>query len=140
MNRNQNALLELIKTALFGAQTVTSLVAALVPSGVAEKWKIATARSEASFLRVLHGQSQLVQLLEDTGIPLVILKGTAATMYYPALCCRMMGDVDALVPQERFEQAARLMEALKSAFAVRRIILQNPELELDKEWAKCNAI
>ena len=129
MNNNQIVLLELIKAAMFGidpvlpgdvdwdallreaeSQTVTGLVASKVPSGVVGKWKTAAARSEASFLRVLHGQKRLVQLLEDAGIPLVILKGTAAAMYYPAPCRRMMGDVDFLVPQDRFEQAARLME------------------------------
>ena len=60
---------------------------------------------------MLHGQTQLVKLFEEAGIPLVILKGTAAAMYYPEPFRRMMGDVDFLVPQDRFDDAARLMEA-----------------------------
>ena len=129
MEKNQRALLELIKAALFGVepkisddvdwdavlkeaeeQTVTALVAPAVPTNVVGSWRAVTARTEARFLRVLHDQTQLVGLLEEAGIPLVILKGTAAAMYYPAPYHRMMGDVDLLVPQERFEEAAQLME------------------------------
>ena len=56
------------------------------------------------------GQSQLVDLFEQAGIPMVILKGTAAAIYYPEPFRRMMGDVDFLVPQDCFEEALCLME------------------------------
>ena len=37
------------------------------------------------------------QLFENNNIPLVILKGTAAAMYYPKPQLRTMGDIDFLV-------------------------------------------
>ena len=64
----------------------------------------------ANGLRILYGQNQLIRLLEANQIPIVILKGTAAAVYYPEPLRRSMGDVDFLVPQDRFEEAAELME------------------------------
>ena len=128
MNRNQKALLELLKASLFGiepelpegidwdavlreaqAQTVVALAAKAVPRKAAAAWQESAMQSQANFIRVLHGQAQLVQLFEQAGIPLVILKGTAAAAYYPEPFRRSMGDVDFLVPPERFEEAVNLM-------------------------------
>lgn len=129
IDRNQRTLLSLIKASLSGltpelpentnwnavlreadAQTVTGLVASAIPKTEAEMWKKPKARCEANFIRILHGQTQLVELFEHEGIPLVIMKGMAAAMYYPIPSQRTMGDIDFLVPQECFERAARLME------------------------------
>lgn len=63
---------------------------------------------EAKCLRILHAQNELINTLQD--MPLVILKGTAAARYYPQPIRRTMGDVDFLVPQERFDEAVKLME------------------------------
>lgn len=130
MNQNQKALLELLKASLFGiepefpedadwdavlaeakAQTVVALAAKTVPKEVASEWQRSALQNQANFVRVLHGQTQLVNLLEQEGIPLVILKGTAAAVYYPEPFRRSMGDVDFLVPQDRFEEAMNLMIA-----------------------------
>lgn len=129
INSVQKKVLELIGASLFGktyslldnmnwdlvrqeaeAQTVSGIVATVVPYEVAGYWDEIRLRCKANYLRVLHGQSQLVQLFAEAGIPLVILKGAAAAIYYPAPYSRMFGDVDILVPQAQFEKAARLME------------------------------
>ena len=92
------------------AQTGVALAAQAVPRAVASAWQESVLQNQANFVRVLHGQSQLVNLFEQAGIPLVILKGAAAAVFYPEPFRRAMGDVDFLVPQERFEEAAALME------------------------------
>ena len=130
MNNTQNALLELIKASLFDVipaipenvdwnavlaeakmQTVVALAAKAVPQEFAMPWQESSLQSKAQFIRMLFGQKQLVKLFEQAGIPLVILKGTAAAMYYPEPCRRMMGDVDFLVPRDSFDDTARLMDA-----------------------------
>ena len=130
LNNNQFALLELLKASLFEielvtptdvewdavlaeakAQTVVALAAKAVPAEYVSQWQNYALQSQAHFVRVLHGQSQLVNLLKQAGIPLVILKGTAAAMYYPEPFRRAMGDVDFLVPQDKFEEAVQLLEA-----------------------------
>ena len=102
VDKNQFALLELLKASLFGigpvfpeyvnwnavfdeakAQTVVALAAKAVPKVFATVWQESTLQNQAQFVRVLHGQMRLVNLLEQAGIPLVILKGTSAAMYYP---------------------------------------------------------
>lgn len=127
-DNNQIALLELLKASLFEvepefpenvdwdkvldeakSQTVVALAAKAVPGEYSVAWKQASLQSQARFMQILHAQTKLVQLLEQTGIPLVILKGTAAAMYYPEPMLRTMGDVDVLVPQDRFLEAKELM-------------------------------
>lgn len=129
-NNNQLTLLELLKASLFeikpaipadvdwdavmaeaGAQTVVALAAKAVPDEYFLKWQKYALQSRGQFVRVMHGQSQLVNLLEQARIPLVILKGTAAAMYYPEPFLRAMGDIDILVPQDKFDEAVRLIES-----------------------------
>ena len=38
---------------------------------------------QAQWIRIMHEQDQLIQLLESHYIPCVIIKGAAAAMYYP---------------------------------------------------------
>ena len=63
----------------------------------------------AFLTRYLYQQSQLVRLFQDANIPLVILKGCSAAVYYPDPALRMMGDIDFLVPSDRFGSAYQLM-------------------------------
>ena len=102
MDKNQRALLELLKEALFGqkaqlpedldwaavleearAQTVAALTAKAVPAEQQKSWQEDILQTQAIFIRVLHGQTQLVKTFEEAGVPLVILKGAAAAVYYP---------------------------------------------------------
>ena len=85
------------------AQTVLGLIAEAVPDEVAAAPRTEALRLKAKFMRILHGQTELVSLFRGAGIPLVILKGMAAAVYYPKPHTRAMGDVDFLVPQEPAE-------------------------------------
>lgn len=128
INVNQQALLELLKASLFGAepvfpegvdwdavlqeakdQTVVAIAAPAVPEEEAEKWRIPAARNKMRFFQLLNEQTNLVQLFNDAGIPMVILKGCAAAMYYPVPLQRTMGDIDFIVPTERMDEARQLM-------------------------------
>ena len=62
------------------------------------------------FLQILDEQTKLYHLFDDAGIPMAIIKGCAAAMYYPAPLRRAMGDIDFLVPPEYFEKARSLMD------------------------------
>lgn len=129
INVNQQALLELVKAALFGTepsfpvdidwdavlqeakdQAVVALAAAAVPKEETAKWQTSVARNTANFLNLLNEQTKLIRFFDAAGIPLVILKGFAAAMYYPAPLRRAMGDIDFLVPPEYFESARSLMD------------------------------
>ena len=129
MNNTELAICELIKASLFGlaptfpkavdwnevlqeaqAQTVVPLVAGAVPAEAAEAWKNAADQSKAHFMRALYEQTKLCALLEGAKIPFVILKGTAAAIYYPVPCNRTMGDVDVLVADGFFDTAFSLLQ------------------------------
>lgn len=124
MDKNEVTLLELIKSSLFGiaphfpenidwqevldeakAQTVVALAARAVPKEFSAEWEMCAAQSQAHFIRMLYEQTKLVELLQGEGIPFVIIKGTAAAIYYPVPSCRTMGDVDILVAENAFDTA-----------------------------------
>ena len=129
MNNTELALCEQIKASLFGlvptfpeavdwnevlqeaqAQTIVPLVAGAVPAEAAEAWKNAADQSKAHFMRALYEQTKLCALLDGAKISFVILKGTAAAMYYPIPCNRTMGDVDILVGDGFFDTAFSLLQ------------------------------
>ena len=58
----------------------------------------------------MHAQSELINIFKNNNIPLVILKGVSAAVYYSAPMNRTMGDIDFIVPQEMFENACILMD------------------------------
>ena len=64
----------------------------------------------AYYIRYTSEEKELIRLLESHGIPLVILKGAAAAVYYPVPSRRSFGDIDFLVLPERFTDATELLE------------------------------
>lgn len=125
LTTTQTALLEAIKASLFGttpnyladtnwaevvkeakAQTVMALISPVIP--VKDE---SVEQCKATYMRILYEQDQLVKLLEANNIPCVILKGSAAAIYYPKPYLRMMGDVDFLVPRDKFTKAIEVLEA-----------------------------
>lgn len=90
-------------------QTITALIADCVPEDAGTNWKTAYIRNLARNVRYLNAQKELICLFQKNNIPLVILKGTAAAIYYPEPLNRAMGDIDLIVPQELYENACCLM-------------------------------
>jgi len=75
-----------------------------------KKWSQHIGIQQGQWIRVMHGQEQLLDLLEANGIPCVILKGASAAMTYPHPYLRSMGDVDFLVHCADLDRAAVLLE------------------------------
>lgn len=138
MNINQEILLSLVRGSLFKKtplitetadwpaifqesldQTVVGLVVPEV-NQLAKKnnipnldqWNGIGNQLHSYFIRCFFAQRELVKSLEENGIPIVIVKGYAAAVYYPNPKLRTMGDIDFLVPKDRYEEAQILMERL----------------------------
>ena len=90
-------------------QAVLGIVIGAAPEDVRERWRSKANLVTAHFVRILHYQEQLYRLLKEHGIPMVILKGTAAAIYYPNPSQRSMGDIDYLVPMEHFDRTKELL-------------------------------
>ena len=75
-----------------------------------ERWTHYCLIQQAKWVRVMHGQDQLLKLLDQHGIPCVVLKGAAAAMAYPYPMLRTMGDVDFLVKRCDFDRTEALLE------------------------------
>lgn len=59
---------------------------------------------------IMYEQQEITDLLWEASIPAVVLKGSAAAIYYPVPDYRCMGDIDLIVPPETFDRACALLE------------------------------
>lgn len=82
-----------------------------IPDSVRARWDHLVLCYGAHFYKLLNAQDELLEILRENDIPAVILKGTAAAVYYPDPEMRAMGDVDLLMPREQVETAANLLSA-----------------------------
>lgn len=76
-----------------------------IPIEIKNKWKKECLLRVVFFQRICYAQDKLKQLLDEKNIPFVILKGTAAAIYYNNPGLRSFGDVDLIVKPELFDQA-----------------------------------
>ena len=132
MNDAEKELLQLLKCALHGQvdtaaadtdwasvlneaniQTVTALAASALPATLTDEerkpWKNVQYGALSFYMRYMLAQDELCRLFSENEIPMVILKGAAAAVYYPQPAMRMMGDIDFIVPKECFQRAHSLM-------------------------------
>ena len=124
MNKTEIALLEAIKASLFDyspnypddvnwnevvkeakAQTVMGIVSPVIP--ITDEITKLVIRN---YIQILYEQDKLIKLLFENNIPCVILKGSAAALYYPKPHLRAMGDVDILVPHKTITISSSLLE------------------------------
>lgn len=88
------------------AQTVMGLISPIIPV-----YDVISDQDKAMFMRIMYEQDKLLKCFECAGIPCVILKGSAASIYYPKPYLRTMGDIDILVHQSRFIQSLELLKS-----------------------------
>ena len=124
-----SCLLALIKSALFNSrldvpddanwdkifesakvQCIVPLLAHRVPVEHRNKWLEVSYQNKAHFMKMLHEQNAIVNLLSSNSIPFVIIKGTAAAVYYPSPTTRTYGDIDIYLSEEYFDLARNILE------------------------------
>lgn len=125
MNKNQQILLKSLRSALFDeelyniddtdleevvkeawAQAVLGIVSPVLPIQ-----NDRVEQGKARYMRMLYEQDQIVRLLDSNHIPVVVLKGYSAAIYYPRPYLRTMGDIDLLVPRNRFTDAMYVFDS-----------------------------
>lgn len=132
MNVSQRVLLNLVKQSQFDivsqipssgvdwdevynealSQSVLGLVAPFIASTLSEdKWQQAQYQQMANYYRYSYAEDELRSILNNECIPFVILKGSAAAMYYKDPTLRSMGDIDFLVPHEQFEETKEVLSS-----------------------------
>ena len=98
------------------AQAVSALTAEGLPDGLPEEqqtaWRDAKYARIANFVRYAMTQDELCRLLAAHDVKAVIVKGSAAAIYYPQPALRTMGDIDLVVLPEHYSRAKEcLLEA-----------------------------
>lgn len=84
---------------------------AALPQATKDSWKKVAYKEVGTYYRVCMAHAEICRLLEDNGLPTVILKGYASAQYYPHPEYRAMGDVDFYVAPEDIEKSRALLEA-----------------------------
>lgn len=79
-------------------------------------WRKECFRTVAVGMRLRSEQDDFLKLLEKENIPYVILKGTAAAVYYPDPSLRGMGDVDVYIPDKFHDIVDKLLS--KNGYAL----------------------
>lgn len=90
-------------------QAVLGIVIGIAPIEIQKEWKARASAGMAHYVRILHYQQLISKLMTEHGIPLAILKGSAASVYYPTSSKRTMGDIDCIVPKNRYEEANQVL-------------------------------
>ena len=80
-----------------------------LPDALFQKWQNQYMSQVVVYYQLQYAQEELVRLMTKHQIPMAILKGTAAAVYYPQPSARAMGDVDFLVMPDDFQRAYHLM-------------------------------
>lgn len=137
MNKEQSVLLSLVKQSQFGPsevisfddvdldslykealqQSVLGLIASEIPSDIITvKLQEAQVWAQTCHIRYCLAQDSLKKTLDDAGIPFVILKGNASAISYNVPFKRTMGDIDFIVPLDRFDEAVSVLKAAGYVF------------------------
>ena len=61
------------------------------------------------FAKMIHMQSEAIEQLRCAGILVVVIKGTAAGIYYPQPALRTYGDIDLMVKPEQYQEAIKVL-------------------------------
>lgn len=86
------------------AQTVEGLTALSFPTGNKAKYQIT-----AEYVWMINEQTEVLKTLHSASIPVAVIKGTAAGMYYPNPYLRTYGDIDLLVSPENYQRAISIL-------------------------------
>lgn len=81
----------------------------IIPKSIKEKWEVVAAYQIVRNQRLLADQDSTLKLLAGADIPVVILKGAAAMQYYSHPELRAMGDVDFIVPRDKYEETYNVL-------------------------------
>lgn len=92
-------------------QSVVGLVANGAPDSIQKEWQNTLYQNIASYARITNAQTKLLELFKKNGIQTVILKGTAASVYYPIPSLRSLGDIDFYVLPEQVKLAKSALES-----------------------------
>ena len=80
-----------------------------IPKEIYERWKTSAMSVLSSDFAVEQSQVELIQLLRKGEYPYVILKGMAASAYYPNPELRALGDVDFLIDPTKQAEIEELL-------------------------------
>lgn len=88
-----------------------SMDEALLPKEKADRWHESVLREVGAGFHVTKAHAAVCRLLEENGVPAVVLKGYASAYYYPRSEYRSMGDVDFFVEEQHREKARKILSA-----------------------------
>jgi hypothetical protein len=85
----------------------------VIPEDLHERLHQYSLQVALSNMKLYHELKIVLQAMNEADIPTIVLKGAhLAALVYPDISMRPMGDIDLMVPVERLEGGARVLEGL----------------------------
>lgn len=104
------------------------------------KWNKMIIQNIYRYHNIVFAQKAILSALANNNIPVVVLKGTSVSQYYPIPEYRTMGDIDLLVKHEDFERAKDAI--LSCGYIIgdpdhsvdRHVSLEKGDIEVELHW------
>lgn len=80
-----------------------------LPEDVLRHWSLDRDRYILNNAKVIGGHFAIQKLMDERGVPCIILKGLASAKYYPDHLLRGFGDVDFLVQRDDYKKATEIL-------------------------------
>ncbi len=117
---------------------VATLYKDYVPETEWSRWKNVAMGVLQSDFEIVSAQAELVELLQEKGLPYAIIKGTSAAAYYPDPERRALGDVDFLIePKRQTEVENALIEGgykKEGVPHISHVIFKKPNAHLEMHF------
>lgn len=81
-----------------------------IPEQIRLDWSARKKPFAIKYTQIAAGQNEICGLLQEVGVPVAVMKGLAAAIYYPIPEYRAMGDVDLLVSPANYENAVEFLK------------------------------
>ncbi|MBR4030848.1 MAG: nucleotidyltransferase family protein [Clostridia bacterium] len=81
----------------------------LLQNETGNNFKIVQKLALVQFAKMEIERNKIIQLFSNNKIPFILLKGSVLNKYYPEKYLRTQGDIDILIPTDRYDEASCLL-------------------------------
>lgn len=101
---------ELQNQAVLGITADAALLHNEIPEAIKQEWKKQRTLCVAKYCYMAMKQREVCDILQEANIPVAVMKGMAAAIYYPVPETRAMGDIDLIVLPTVYNAAVKLLK------------------------------
>lgn len=106
----EKVFIELQNQTVLGITADTALLHNEIPENIKKEWVNRKKQCVADYCYMAVKQREVCDILQEAGIPVAVMKGMAAAIYYPVPETRTVGDIDLIVMPRDYYMAIELLK------------------------------